>query len=70
MISPLERSEKDCVLPRRNSGEAQFGKLVLLSEAKRSETDSALQSRNSAETQFGLQSRNSATRAAYLRMLS
>ncbi len=25
-ISPLERSEKDSVLPRRNSGEAQFGR--------------------------------------------
>ncbi|WP_440947965.1 hypothetical protein ACSAZL_06885 [Methanosarcina sp. T3] len=40
-FSLLERSETDRVLPRRNSGETQFGR------------DAIRARRNSGETQFG-----------------
>ncbi|MDY9925762.1 hypothetical protein [Methanosarcina sp.] len=40
-MSEAKRSEKDCVLPRRNSGETQFGR------------DAIRARRNSGEAQFG-----------------
>jgi len=48
-ISPLERSEKDRVLPRRNSGEAQFGRGAIRARRNSGDAQLCLQSRNLPE---------------------